>query len=467
MPRRRTVGRAIAALVALLVQALPLSARAGTLRAVDPFWFRDGYHGLSSIDTAQTTATVDTAGTGTVILPYAPFQLALGPAAGRALVATEAGVEAAVWDGRAVRPLAAWGLGALRAEGATWLPGGGAFAVSTPGAVAVYGLDAAGAVERVAVGNVPGIGALAPGPQADPSSLLGQTSTGAVLLAPGAGGRLRPLSGGPSGLYDNLGVAATQDGAVVATWQRDAIQIWAWNGTAYHIAAGWQPSPPARGQGAVVGVAFFPQGGGFWVLTGTGQLRAYAYGSWGLAELPGWSASLPVAPDPPAGVAAGWGTASVAVLYPWGWTYLDPGPSGTFAPDAARSLQGQTYAAFRASAVLQSTPLAAAVPVGTLRLEDADCTPQIPGTRCTGGASLPPGTALAFGLSAVGCGAWTPAQAFSNVAVAAGTEVCYRVALSTTDPSRTPRLDVTNLFEIRAQATSGVVPALLCVHATC
>lgn len=467
MRRWRTARRVVPVLLALLVSALPLPARAGTLRAADPFWFRDGYHGASSVNLAGSTAVVDAAGSGTVMLPYIPFQLALGPAGGRALVATEGGVEAAVWDGRAVRPLPAWGLAGLRAQGTTWLASGAAFAVSTPGAVAVYGLDAAGAVERVAVDDIGGAGALAPGPRAVPSAVLAQTETGATLLAAGGGDRLRAVPGGPSGLRNNLGVAATADGAVAATWQSGAVQIWAWNGSAYRIALGWEPPPPPRGAGAVAGVAFFPQGGGFWVLTRTGQLRAYAYGAWGLAALVGWSASLATVPDPPAGLAAGWAAGSVGVLYPWGWTYLDPGPSGNLAPDPARSLRGQSYAAFAATAVLQSAQLPASHTVKTLRVEDADCTPQIPGTACSGEPSLPPGTALSFAVSADGCGAWTDARPFSNVTVSPGAQVCYRVTLATTDPTRTPRLDVTNLFEVRSETADHAVPALLCVHATC
>ena len=149
------------------------------------------------------------------------------------------------------------------------------------------------------------------------------------------------LAGGPSGLTANLGVAATTDGSVAATWKQEAVQLWAWNGTAYAPAATWDPPVPPVAGGPVVGVAFAPQsdgqGGAFWVLTGQGQLLAYAYGPAGLSALPGFSLSVPADPHPPAGLAAGWAPDAGGVLYPTGWVYEDLGTGDTFGQDSVRT----------------------------------------------------------------------------------------------------------------------------------
>jgi hypothetical protein len=458
--------RRMAVLMAIVAFAVPGVARAGAVVRQSPFWFRDGYGNTDWVDPAATPAVVEPQGGG-VILPYAPAQLSLGPSEGRALVATERGVEAALWNGSGVVPLPAWGLAGLAARGVTWLAGGGSFAVSVHGEVAVYGLDGAGAVALVARGSAAGIGALAPGPASVPGAILGQTATGAALLAPAGGGDLRALPGGPAGLQANLGVATAPGGGVAATWQAGRVELWVWDGSAYRPAPEWDPPAPPAGGGPVVGVAFFPQGGGYWVLTRGGQLEAYAYGAWGLDRLAGWTASLRAAPDPPVALASGWGPGSVAVLYPWGWTYLDPGPAGTLAPDAARGLAGQRYAVFAPTAVLQGVPIPVSHAVNALRVEDADCTPQVAGSACSGLPALPPGTALAYAVGAQGCTFLTAVETFRVVPVAPGSSACYRVTLSTVDPRETPRLYVTNLYEVAAETAAAADASLLCVPSTC
>ena len=128
-----------------------------------------------NIKLAATSAVVDTAGTGTVRLPYAPMQVAFDPRGAYALVATLGGVSAWVFDGQAVRPVAGWSLGNLAgATDAAWVMRGRAFTVSTASKVAVYGLSArAGGYDatRVAVASVNGTLGLAPGPAALPCPL--------------------------------------------------------------------------------------------------------------------------------------------------------------------------------------------------------------------------------------------------------------------------------------------------------
>ena len=464
----------VAALAAFTV--FSVAVRAAGIRNANPWWFQDGYRTTSSVNLSASTAVVDTAGTGTVRLPYAPLQAAFDPTGTYALVATTTGVSAWVFNGQAVQPVSQWHLGNLAdATGVAWTMGGRAFGVATGSQVAVYGLSAGSGgyvATRVAqTAFTDGVG-LAPGPAALPSALLAATATGATVLeAQGSG--LVAISGGPSGLAGNLGVAATTGGAVAATWQAEAGQLWAWDGSAYLPAPAWDPPTPPLSDGPAVGVAFARgsdgQGGTFWVLTRQGQMLGYAYGPAGLQTLPAWSLSGPADPAPPAAIAAGWGRHAAAVLYPTGWAYEDLGSGGTFGQDSTRSLGGQTWAVYPPSAVLQSVILPVGHSVDELRVEDANCAGGKIPPDCTGLPTVPAGTSLAYQVSTDGCHTWTSAPLFSNVSVPAGSSLCYRVTLTTVDPAETPVIDVTNLYEIAAETTieSPGGPAVLCLGTGC
>ncbi len=467
-------GPALVAALCLALCAAP--ATAGSVQSPSPYWFRDGYTSTASVNLAASAAVVDTAGTGTVRLPYDPLQAAFDPAGTYALVATTAGVSAWVFDGQAVRPVTDWNLGNLAgATGVTWTMRGRAFAVATGSQVAVYGLSAGSGgyvASRVAQTGFTGAVGLAPGPESLPSALLAATATGATVLE-AQGGSLIAISGGPSGLTGNLGVAATTGGAVGATWQAEAVQLWTWDGAAYLPAPSWDPPTPPLADGPVVGVAFARgsdgQGGTLWVLTQEGQLLGYAYGPAGLQALPGWSLSVVATPNPPAGIAAGWGRHAVAVLYPTGWAYEDLVTGNTFGQDRIRSLGGQTWAVYQPSAVLQSVVLPVGHTIDELRVEDANCTAGESPPNCTDQADLPSGTSVAYQVSTDGCHTWTGAPVFTNVTVPVGSSLCYRITLTTTDPAQTPIIDVTNLYEIAAVTTveSPGGPAVLCLGSGC
>ena len=469
---RATVG--VAALAALPV--LSVAVGAAGVRNANPWWFQDGYRTTSSVNLSASTAVVDTAGSGTVRLPYGPLQAAFDPTGTYALVVTSAGLSASVFNGQVVQPVSQWHLGNLAgATGVAWTTGGRAFGVATGAQVAVYGLSAGSGgyvATRVAQTAFAGAVGLAPGPTALPSALLVATATGATVLeAQGSG--LVTISGGPSGLAGNLGVAAATAGAVAATWQAEAVQLWAWDGSAYLPAPAWDPPTPALADGPVVGVAFARgsdgQGGAFWVLTRQGQMLGYAYGLTGLQTLPAWSLSVPADPAPPAALAAGWGRHAAVVLYPTGWAYADLGGGGTFGQDPTRSLGGQTWAVYPPSAVLQSVALPIRHSVDELRVEDADCAAGKTPPDCTGLPTVPAGTSLAYQVSTDGCHTWTSAPLFTNVSVPAGSSLCYRVTLTTVDPAETPVIDVTNLYEIASETTveSPGGPAVLCLGTGC
>ena len=457
---------AVGAVLAAAALMLGPAAAAGTAQGTSPYWFRDDYLNTSSVNLAATTAMVDTASPGTVTLPYAPLQAAFDPNGTYALVATEGGVDAYVFDGQDVVPVTNWGLGNLPATGVAWVEGGDAFAVSTASQVVVYGLNGQGGAVLAAETAAAGVVGLAPGPVDLPSAVLAGTTNGAQVYE--AQGRLLvPVSGGPGGLAGNLGVAATADGSVAATWQQESVQLWTWDGAAYLPAMAWDPPTPPLADGPVVGMAFFPQSGGYWVLTRQGQLLAYAYGPSGLSALPRWSRSVPVSPDVPAAVNPGWAPAAAAVVYPTGWDYEGLMAGNTLGEDSTRSLSRQRWSAYTRQAVLESVMLPVGHRVTAVRVEDADCAAGQSPPDCTGMATLPAGTGIAYQVSTDGCRTWTAVPVLTNVTVPAGSNLCYRISLTTRDLTATPVLDVTNLFEIAERRTPGRTAALLCTGGGC
>ncbi len=454
---RRSLRAAALAAALLLAALLPSRAHAGTVENASPYWFRDPYTDATSVNLATATALVNTTGTGTVQLPYGALALSFDPSGTYALVGNGSGVQAWVFDGQGSRPVTNWNLGSLPGTtGVAWIAQGGAFAVSTGSQVVVYGFAPGGVALQVAQSAFTGALGLAQGPAALPSGVLVATATGATLMD-AQSSTLTPLSGGPNGEVANLGVAATSDGSVAATWQAEAVELWAWDGSSYQPAPAWDPPPPALSAGPVAGMAFFPQGGGYWLLTQQGQLLAYAYGPGGLTALPGFSLSVPTTPALPGAVAPGWGSDSVGVLYPSGWAYYDPSGS-TLAQDTIRSLQGQRWAVYQPTGRVTSVALPVGHQVGEVRIEDADCASGQSPPACPGEATAPAGTTISYDVSSDGCQTWVSAPPFSNVSVSPGSSLCYRVTLSTSDPTVTPMVDVTNLYEI-ADVTQPLAPA--------
>jgi hypothetical protein len=129
------------------------------------------------------------------------------------------------------------------------------------------------------------------------------------------------------------------------------------------------------------------------------------------------------------------------------------------------SLAGLHLAVYRLRGVLAGIPLSVGHAVAALRAEDADCPRG--GAACGDTASVPPGTAVRYDMSANGCGEWVTAAPFENVAVPPGDRVCYRLTLTTRDPTETPVVGVTNLYELAQRRTSANLASLLCLTRVC
>lgn len=439
----RRAGAAAAAVAACI--ALTLTARAaGGVQSADPWWFQDQYTSLAYVDPAATTATVDTSAgaTGQVSLPLVPAGLALDPAAATGLIATAAGVQAWSFDGAALAPAPVFDLPAADYVGAAWLgAAGNQLALATPGAVMLDAWSGAAwrQVGRVGVGGVAGIAQGAPFPGAA-ATILVATNTG-FQVAAYRGGALALVSGaGITGLQGVGGIAAAPGGALAALWSGSGLRVYGWDGSAYRQAPTWEI--PAGGP-AILGAAWFRGGNGYWVLRADGTLSAYAFDGSFVVAVPGLSARIAL---PVAALATGWGRGAVAALCPSGWTYLDGDPLG---PDAARSLNGLHLPLYQPSAVLQSIALQPGHALDAIQVDAAV-------------ATEPVGTGIAYQVSTDGGASWTrvspclnpgpPADcAADNTALPPGSDILYRLVLSTANPDLTPRVDTTSLFEIATE----------------
>ena len=130
----------------------------------------------------------------------------------------------------------------------------------------------------------------------------------------------------------------------------------------------------------------------------------------------------------------------LALLSPTGVRYMDA-PAGVLAADAARSLTGQAWSVFAASAALQSVVLPVGHDVSEVRMVDTM-------------AALPSGTALGYRVSTDGGASWTNTPPLTPTNVPAGDALVYQAALSTMDAAQTPVLDETSLFEISTEVTN-------------
>lgn len=440
----------LAGLVALLLVAEQGSglARSGGVLSSNPFWFEDDYLTLDWTDQGQTTAAVDTAPPGTIRLPLQPGIVAFSPPglSGSSeqrimLVGSGLTLQAWSWDGAGMVREPGWDITAAagkRLEGATFLNDGTSVALATDAEVEVWAWDGAGwrevalAPEQGAVGVAPGVGAGVVVARQDGLDVFGWDGTALVKL-PGAG------VGGLSGIRGT----ASSDGGLVLLWSDAAITALGWDGQEYREAPTWEP--PAGSVQGILSVAAFPDGAGYWVLTGGAQPAVTAYGYDGsyVVKVPAWApGSLPEGAN---AVAAGWDSRSVAVLgrsatgY-WEWDGAE------MREVAAEEVAGLNVAGYETQAVYQSSVLAVDHPVSKVQLDLA--------------GTFPAGTSVTAQVSTDGGATWTDVQpcvnpvnpatecAQDNRAVPPGQALVYRLVLGTQDASTTPVIDRADLLEI-------------------
>ncbi len=448
-------GGAVLVLVAASL-GLALAARAASgVVSADPWWFQDDYTSLTYVDPAGTTAAVDTAGTGTVSLPLRPAAVALDPAAAVGLIATAAGVQGWSFDGAAMVSSPRFDVGGTGYVGAAWLgAAGNLLAVATAGRLTLQAWNGSGwvAVASLALTGATSVAEGAPVAGGAASILVG-TPTGFAVADYRGGALTLDPGAGIGGLQGVSGIASAPGGALVAAWHGSTLGVYGWDGSRYRETPTWEI--PAGSQ-PILAVAWFRGGNGYWVLTADGSLTAYGFNGDFVVALPRLSTTLS---QPVAALGTGWRQGQVAALVGSGWTYYDGAVIG---PDPARSVGGLSLPLYQGSAELSSTVLSAGHAIDEIQVDAA--VPQ-----------LPAGTGIAYQVSTDGGSTWTavtpcvnPTNPLAdcgpdNTAVPAGSEVAYRLLLSTSDPSVTPVVDSTDLYEIatETQARSGGMAVLI------
>lgn len=438
--------RAAAVLAGFLSAALLCLRASGVIAAgmknASPYWFADSYRTTTYVDPTTTTAVVDTSGTGTVRLPaLSPDNLAYAPPSLHAdvlEVGTANGVQGWAWNGQTMLRETFLDVAVTGPTGVAFLgpmPAGqprlGArLAVASSARVTVYGWTGQQWVQAVSIPAAGTVG-IAAGAQ---GGVLAATAGGFALYGP-TGVQETQVTG----LSGVVGISSAVGGGIVAVWSATAASFYGWDGSAYQPLPWW--SEPAPSGGTLLDVALFHGGAGYWLVTPT-QAVAYGWsGPLGLVPLPRWDIASGGLPATAVAASPGWGSGTLAVLHGSGIAYYDPQGGATLTRNSARSIVGQTWPIFRSSAVLQSPVL----PGLTHNVDEVKMVDSM--------AVLPPETALGYQVSTDGGATWTAVPPLTPTTVPSGDQLVYRAILTTTDPSATPVLDTTNLYEIATVTT--------------
>jgi hypothetical protein len=451
---KRVAITCIAVAAALIAATLPLRAATG-VQSADPWWFVDDYTSLAYVDAAATSAVVNIAGSGTVVLPTLPAAVAFDPAAAVGIIASAAGAQAWAFNGAATVRAPQFDLAGTGYVGAAWIGGkGNQLAAATRAQVILAAWNGAGWTQIAAL-DTSGVRAVAEGAPASGSaaSILVGTARGFEVAEYRDGSLILDPAAGVDDLADARGIASAAGGELVAVWHGTAVSVYGWDGHAYREAPTWEAPP---GSQAIASVAWFRDGNGYWVLTADGALNAFGFDGSFVVRVPGLSTRLS---GPVAALGTGWRQGDVAALVADGWRYEDGSPLAT---DGGRSVTGLRLPIYGPSAQLQSTILSVSHPVEEIQV-DADT------------VQLPPGTAIAYSVSTDGGTTWTSVPpclnatapvsqcTADNTAVPPGSAVVYRLTLSSANPWVTPVVDATDLLEIATerQAVDGARAILI------
>lgn len=398
------------------------------------------YSPLAPQDQAATNTAIDTTPPGTLSLPEPSAILAYDPLTRVVLAGRGTSLRAWAWDGDNLSRFPAMDIAApddRRLAGAAFVGDDGTrLAVLTDAGLILYGWTGAGWQELASAPVAGGVG-VARGVGSD---VLVATSSD-LLVYGWDGSTLAPLPGsGVSGFPGALGVSSA-DGTLAAVWTDSSVAVLGWDGSGYRDAPTWEP--PQGSLRNVLGVAFWRDGGGYWVLD-RGTVRAFAYAGSYVVEVGAWSIQVPGA----ASAAAGWDARSLGVVAGsrvryWDWT------GDGVREVAAKGIVDVGSGAYAEAAVYRSVvfPLDHQVGVVQVDLE----------------GDFPAGTGVAVKVSTDGGTTWTavapcvnPVDVVAecgplNQAVPIGSELVYELILTTDDPSRTPVVDRADVVEIASR----------------
>ena len=409
--------RAFWLVVAVLVlAALPLVRAEGLLPLA---WAEDHYLDLSKTDSSRTTALVDTASPGLVVLPRGWGSVALHPSE-MVLVAAGSGfLRGYGFDGsRLVRvpSLDASFPGVLAAAFSS--DGRYLAALSSSGELRVWGRASGGSLRQLAsLGGFSSATGVESGP--GPGFWVVGPSRVALVAFDGSSWREVPsLSVSPGG--EAASYYAPRGSLLVLHGSQ--VRWYGFDGSRYREVASFGASEPGA-------VGLVQHGLGYGVVVGS-RVKAYGLGPSGSLRLPSLDVLLPE--EGLGGAVSLWGERDFVVLTRWGARYCAWSGSG-WVLDPARSLAG-VVGGYVSPAEYRSLVFPAALPVDRVRLEAE--------------YQVPSGCGVVFQVSGDGGSTWTEVVPFENLDVPAGDSLCYRLLLSSSDPGSTPSVDRVRLFQI-------------------
>lgn len=410
--------------LALLCVVLFLAAALPLVRAEGPpplVWLEDHYLDLSRTDVGLTTALVDTASPGLVLLPRQWGRVALHPEEVRLVGVASGQLRGYGFDGsKLVRDprLDASFPGVTAAA----FSSDGRFlaAVSAAsGELRVWGRDAEGVLCQVAsLGGFAGAVALEPARGADFWVVL---PTSARYLG-FDGSSWREVAAFRLSFSAAVSASWYAPRGLLAVLDSGRVRCFGFDGSSFReLAAFGVPAPDA------VGVV--QHGLGYGVLIGR-RVLCYGLSASGVERLSSLDVTVP---EDGAGLAVSlWGGFDFVALTAWGARYLAWSGSG-WVSDPARSVAGLS-GGYLPAAEYRSLAVPAWVSVDRVRLEAE--------------YQVPVGCGLLFQVSADGGVTWTDVTPFENLDVPAGGSLGYRILLTSSDPAATPSVDRVRLLQI-------------------
>lgn len=426
---------ALAVAVTLVAGAL-LTPVSGTRAAPSALVFSDHFTSLTWANAGRTSAEVDTSGTGIVRLPRkttaVSVSVSLRPGRTSLVVKGQDQVMGYSFDGTAMRTDPGLTFDFPSVVSVAFSSDGGLLFAASGSEVRTHAFDPSGRAVELPSARISGLsGVLAV--EAGPGQDVWVLTQGAAMLYSwdGSGYRQRTtiaLSQGKSFSFNE-----SRDSLVVV--DGDTVRYFAFNGSAYVEVPDLGATIPGASS-----VAQIRGGGGYRVQTGNSTVYVGLTGNGvvqyaGLADVPGGDVAA-IAESP-------WGDFDYVAVTATGIQYRSF-DSSEYRTNTALSVTGAmagTSPGYSDSAVFVSAVIPATIPVGKVRI--------------VANQSLPGGTAAVYEVSTDGGSTWTPVVPNVNTLVPPGSELVYRITLSTSDRLVTPVVDEVTVLQIVTQTLTA------------
>lgn len=424
---------ALAVALALTAGAL-LTPYAKTRAAPSALVFSDHFTNLAWTNAGRTSAEVDTGGTGIVRLPRKATAASVSLRPGRMSLAVKGQdqVLGYSFDGTAMRPDPGLTFDFPLVGSVAFGSDGGLLFAASGSEVRIYGFNPSGQAVELPWARISGLsGVLAV--EAGPGKDVWVLTPGAATLYSWDGSSYRQRTA--IALSQGKAFSFNEPRNSLVAVDGDMVRYFAFNGTAYSEVPYLGISIPGASSVAQVrgGGGYRVQAGNSTVyigLTGNGVVQ-YA----GLADVPGGDVAA-IAESP-------WGDFDYVAVTATGIQYRAFDGAG-YRTNGALSVTGAmagTSPGYSDSAVFVSAVIPASIPVGKVRI--------------VANESVPGGTATRYEVSTDGGSTWTPVAPGVNTPVPLGSQLVYRITLSTTDSRATPEVDEVTVLQIVTQTLTA------------